>query len=403
MRTRIGWLAVLLALGVAVTPQISQAQGFSDVPLPSPQVPWPFGRPHLDQGGWYLAGEFLYMKQTNPLQSQPIGYRGLIDVDGTIHAALGLGNPGPGVFLGSRQDALDVNYISGPVNYQPAFNFTFGYRFESGIAVEMRWIHLTDVHYSSTAGIAPPGSTGVFQEETFVTSPVYNFTRAYAGPGNTTGQGSAIALLGIWDGANQMTEDFVQRFDLWELTMRVPLQESECWRTYGIMGPRLVSLWERFKWRTVNAEADGTVPPEDTAIYSNVVSNRLYGIHLGLGNEWMLGDTPVGAFSFTVDLQGAAYADFAKGRPKYELGDKSTAAQHGRNFINLVPEAEAQLNFWWYPYEGIVFRAGYQAMAFFNTLSSPRPVDFNFGTITPGYQNTFRLLDGFNFGFGIIF
>ena len=249
----------------------------------------------------------------------------------------------------------------------------------------------------------PPTAIGTFSEETFITSPVFNFAPVYFGPGNTTGVGNPTALFGIWNGSSLQTIDFVQRFDQWEMTWRVPMQESECWRTYGMVGPRLVSMWERFKWRVVHPETDGTVLAEDVAIFSNVVSNRLYGFHVGVGNEWMLGDGPAGAFSLSLDLQAALFFNFMKGRPKYELGDGSTAASHPRNLASVVPEVEGTINLWWYPYEGIICRFGYDAMAFFNTFSSPRPVDFNMGIITPPYERTIRTFDGFNLGVGIIF
>jgi hypothetical protein len=182
------------------------------------------------------------------------------------------------------------------------------------------------------------------------------------------------------------------------------MQDSDCWRMYGLVGVRTQILWEGFKWRVVSLEANGNVLPNDTANYFNNVANDLYGPTFGVGNEWLLGDTPVGAFSVSLDVEGAPMIDVAKGRPKYELGDRSTAAQHGRNFLELSPEADASLAFWWYPYEGIVVRFGYDIMGIFNTVSAPRPVDFNFGTITPGYeQSTFRLIQAFNFGVGVIF
>jgi hypothetical protein len=181
------------------------------------------------------------------------------------------------------------------------------------------------------------------------------------------------------------------------------MMESECWRTYGLLGPRLVTIYERFTWITVHPEIDGSVQPQDSATYTNVTSNRLYGIHAGICNEFFLGDTPVGAFSVSLDLQVAGFMDFVKGRPKYELGDRSTAAQHGRNFFNAVPGTDGELMFWWYPYRGIVCRFGYQVEALWNTMSSPQPIDFNFGAIVPAYLSTFRLFEGFDLGVGIMF
>src|SRR2546421_124015 len=84
MRKRITWLAVLLGLGVGVAPQAARAQpgiGGLDVPPAalSTSIPWPFGRPRLEQGGFYVAGEFMYWRQTNPLGNQPLAFPGIVD------------------------------------------------------------------------------------------------------------------------------------------------------------------------------------------------------------------------------------------------------------------------------------------------------------------------------------
>jgi hypothetical protein len=320
----------------------------------------------------------------------------------------------PGEFIGTHEVALDAGQLGGPNNYTPGFNFTIGYRFENGSALEMRWIHLVDTRISATASLLASGATGqnvigTFGENSFLTSPVFNFSPSYFGPGNTaidsTGSlvGSPIAMFGLWDGSSLQTITFIQRFDQWEMTFRQPMMESECWRTYSLVGPRLVSMWERFTWRVVHPEIDGSVQPEDSATYSNVVSNRLYGVHFGIGNEFLLGETPYGAFSISLDLQAAGFMDFMKGRPRYELGDRSTAAQHGRNLFSIVPETDGQLHLWWYPYPGIVCRFGYEVEAFWNTFSSPQPVDFNFGQIAPAYKSTFRFFEGFDLGMGFMF
>src|SRR5262249_25110309 len=83
--------------------------------------------------------------------------------------------------------------------------------------------------------------------------------------------------------------------------------------------------------------------------------------------------------------------------------DRSTAASRNRNFTNFVPELQANLNFWWYPYEWLQVKAGFDVMAFFNTMSSPQPVDFNFGSLTPAWESTTRYIHGFNFWAAFIF
>src|SRR5262249_45119258 len=138
MRRRFSWLTVLLLLGVAVWPNTAAAQ-FSQVPQPPLQVPWPFGKLQMDQGGPYLAAEFLWMRQSNPLRSQPIAFRGLTDVDGTLGIALGIPSF-PGKFLGSHADALDVHQVSGPNDYAPGWRATLGYRWENGVSAEVSWL-----------------------------------------------------------------------------------------------------------------------------------------------------------------------------------------------------------------------------------------------------------------------
>src|SRR4029079_6286274 len=129
-----------------------------------------------------------------------------------------------------------------------------------------------------------------------------------------------------------------------DLTARFPLMQTESFRTYGLLGPRLVAMWERFTWRTVAANVDGVSNGDDVGIYSNVVSNRLYGVNCGMGNEWCCGTTPLGTFSFSADLHAGIYADFVKGRPKYERGDFAISSSRARNLFTAVPGLEGNFN-----------------------------------------------------------
>ena len=70
----------------------------------------------------------------------------------------------------------------------------------------------------------------------------------------------------------------------------------------------------------------------------------------------------------------------------------------------FVPELEGQFNLWWYPTEGIQIRVGYSLMAFFNTVASKQPIDFNFGGLNPTWdEGVYRLFDGINAGISFIF
>lgn len=401
LRNRLGWVAGFLALAFLSRSAPVCGQGAEVVP-PS-LFPWPLGNPRYEEGGFYFAGEFLYWKQNNPLEGQTVALTGFQDIDGSVGAALGIGSF-PGTFIGSRREALNTEQASGPGTYQPGFRFVMGWMFRNQVAVELNWIHLVDARYSATASLSRLADLGAFQENTFLFSPVHNFPVDYDGPGADVGVGNQGATRGIWNGADLMTIDFVQRFDMFSLSVRYPLQQTENWRTYGLFGPRIVAMWERFKWRTVDLDVNGTAAPDDTANYTNVVSNRLYGIDLGIGNEWMIGYTPMGAFSLSLDVRAAIHADFVKARAKYEIGDFHTAASRARNLFTLAPAVEGHVNLWWFPYPGVQLRVGYEALAFFNTIASPHPIDFNYGGLDPGWERGItRLFRGINLGFSFTF
>ena len=80
------------------------------------------------------------------------------------------------------------------------------------------------------------------------------------------------------------------------------------------------------------------------ADYSNVVSNRLYGVHAGCGYDCFLGDTPIGGFALSVEGEGGLFADFVKARAKWELEDRSTVAHRNRNFSTIAPALFGKIN-----------------------------------------------------------
>src|SRR5205085_6193699 len=115
-----------------------------------------------------------------------------------------------------------------------------------------------------------------------------------------------------------------------------------------LFGGRAVVMWERFKWRTVDYPVNQIPIPLDVANYTNIVSQRMYGLHVGCGNEWYLGSNRLGALSVIVEGDASLLLDFIKLRARYELGDESMAATHNRNKYNFVPEVEGNLGFMWY-------------------------------------------------------
>jgi hypothetical protein len=397
MRDRFGLLPWLLALVFLAAPAVSHAQNWGyEVPPPDPLYPIPLGGPRYEDGGiWLNIGTLLY-RQTNPLKGQVVARRGF------LQTAEDFG------FRGSLAVALDVNQISGPVPYQPGWTIGLGWRFQDGATIAVNWKHLTDVRYSATASILPPNfNIGVDGEDTFISSPVFNFPPDYAGPSGDRQDIGGLppgAAFGIWNGADIMTIDFIQRYDEVTIGGRIPMEMTECWRMYGLLGVKAVVMFERFKWRTIDQDIEGLAGPADFANYINVTSQRMYGFNFGIGNDWLLADTPIGAFSMTLDLQAALLLNLVKQRAKYELGTLSTAGSRARNTYTFVPEVEANLAFMWYPTQGISIRAGWDVTAFFNTVASPRPIDFNYGAIDPTWEQwVTRTFNGLHIGVSFVF
>jgi hypothetical protein len=418
MRNRIGSLAWLFTVGGLLVPALARAQTNVGMDVPPPEVPnvSPLGHPGYGQGGFYTFGEFMLFTQSNPLKPQLLAFQGFTDRDGSIGAALNTAliaagatpqfAATPGEFIGSRNPVLSTQQVSGPSDTQPGFNLGFGWRFASGLAVELGWMHFWEVRNAATASPAIPGDPGQFQENTFITSPVFNYPNNYLGPAvKVNAPGSNVgAASGIWNAATLMTIEYLQRFDIYYVNARTPLYEGETYRCYGLFGPRLVWFWDRFKWRTTSTNTAGVSTPTDSAFYTNVSSNRLWGAHFGIGNQWECGVTPVGSFACSLDIEAALYGDFVATNAKYELGDFSTAASRHTQQVTIAPELEGKVAVWWMPYEGIQIKIGYTGMVFFNTIASPRPVDFNMGAIAPPFERgIIRTVHGLDIGIAFIF
>jgi hypothetical protein len=416
MRTRTSWLALVVAAGLALVPAMAWGQDYTP---PDPVFPFPLYHDRPESGGLFVASEFLFMQQSNLLHHQIIARRGLIDFDGSITAALNgqVIEPStgpafilpaqirPGNFIGSGTPALFADDAKGPSTYEPGFNITVGWRFENGVVFDVEWWHLFEAKYAAGATLVPPTfAPGNNLEETFLTAFVFAFPNDYAGPQFKLAIGNPNAAFGIWNGASVMTIEFIQRFEQWDTTGRIPIYQSDNCRCYGLLGTRLVWMWERFKWRTVAEDFLGNAAGDDSAIYTNVVSQRMYGAHIGCGSEWRLGDTPIGTFSFSFDAQVAPLINVVKERATYERGDFETASKRAKTEYTFVPEAQCQPSIWWYPIEGIQLHFGYDFMGFFNTVASPAPVSFNYSNIDPAWERGhFRYLQGFDAGIGFIF
>jgi len=84
----------------------------------------------------------------------------------------------------------------------PGFDLSIGWRFESGVVVQLSWWHLADNRMSAGASILPGDfNVGDQLQNTFLFSPVFNFTNSFAGEAQELGLGNLGAAYGIWNAA----------------------------------------------------------------------------------------------------------------------------------------------------------------------------------------------------------
>ncbi|MCE9530847.1 MAG: hypothetical protein K8T89_06955 [Planctomycetes bacterium] len=328
-------------------------------------TPLPIGQDRPTSGGLFFAAEFLFIHANRNIGNQIIAQRGFRDSDGSLTGT-------SGQRVGSGRWALSTEYL-GRTTTVPGFRVSAGYVMEDGVAITISYAHLFDAKYNASAGPIPADfDTGAQGADALLFSPVFNFSPEFAGPlnrfasfdpttGVTTILGSGGSPYGIWNGANNMSITYTQRFDTWDIGARVPAIETDYSKSYGLAGGRFAWIWESFNWRTTATD------------------------YQGLG-------------------AGSLLYSIAKERAKYIRGDKSTQAKRARGEYTIVPNAQASVNLWWYPIKGVQMRAGYDIWTFFNTVYMNEPVSFNFGDIDPAYgHRPVRIFHGFHAGISINF
>lgn len=395
-----------------------QAGGSPGYAPAHPQLPVPLGSTRPEDGGPYVFAQGLLYRQTNPLRSQPIAVRGFLVYDTSIN-----GLP-PGTFIGSGREALNVNNLNGQVGYQPGIELGAGWKFKDGTSLSVSWMNLATNKFSNAAtGVPQRASVRPDLADSFITSFVFNFPPEFAGPlnkiqpqtvftlvpppntqfiPNTLRVPSELVAYGIWNAATVMSIWFEQRFQKTDITYRVPIIDEEDYRFSATVGPRFAWIWERFKWRSTSYALDDAgnsiTGPTDVAIYTNITSNRMYGVYTGCQTECYLGH----GFSVMCDLQGAILINSVLERVKWERGDEDAAKKSKREWT-VVPQVSATLALEWYPTEFIQVRFGYDVMAFFNTMASTRPIDFNYANMSPQWDHVNRFFDGFRGGVALWF
>ncbi len=387
-------LAAVAAVGWP-TAAIAQEGGFQTPLNSDPVIPIPTGQ--SGQPGFYTGMEFVMLFQTKAIGYQQIAIRGFYDANGGITGK-------PGKFIGSGETALDTHQLGSGSTGMPGFRLEIGYKFDTGTRIYANYMQVYDAHYSAGATQAQYGfRSRPDLSDTFLTSKVYNFTPAFGGPQFDTaadGGNSTFNTYGIWNAADIMDVKFTQRFQQAEFGIRTPIFATDYSSVYSLAGGRFAWFFERFQWRTVDIDNQGNNPPQSVALYTNTLSQRMYGAFVGCGHEIYLGSM----FSSSLDLTAAGYMNVAKGAAKYKLGDESTQSKFGRETFSVVPSGTADLNLWFYPVEGVQMRLGYTGMTFFNTRYMRDPIGFNFGNINPDYGvKYFRLVHGFNAGIGFFF
>jgi hypothetical protein len=190
------------------------------------------------------------------------------------------------------------------------------------------------------------------------------------------------------------------------MTYRFPVLDQENYRFSGEVGPRFAWFWSIFKWTTTSQGEDAsgnlTSGPEDVAIYTNIASNRMYGVFAGCQQECYLGH----GFAVMLDTQVSLYLDSVKERAQYELAAKFLGfpeSKRAKREFTIVPEFSGTMWLQWYPTEYVQLGLGYEAMYFMNTLVSRRPIDFNYTNLAPKWDHYNFLLNGFRVGAAISF
>ena len=391
---RICLLAVVCALAGSATNQVNAQEGGWDVSgYDSIQTPLPIGSTRPGMGEVFGSAEFLYIFANRNIGNQAIAKRGFVDSDGSITGTVGQ-------FVGSGNYALDTTSF-GRTSWAPGMRLGLGYRFEDGLSISLNYTHLFDAKYNTSASPIPPDfNTGQQLADSFLFSPVYNFSTYFAGPQNRVPVGSGSSPYGIWNGATDMYISYIQRYDNWDLTARLPVFETEYAKTQAVFGGRFAWIWERFGWTTNAFDSTGNLNPADVGNYTNIMSQRMYGPFVGCSHDVFLGNQ----FSLNAEVTGALLYDIVKTKAEYARGDMQMGSKRAADLFGLVPNVNASINLAWYPIQGVSIRVGYNIWSFFNTYYMQQPVSFNYGAIDPSYKQKFvELFNGLNFGLAISF
>src|SRR5260370_14904842 len=90
----------------------------------------PLSHPRYEDGGFFVGTEFMYWRQTRPILSQSVAFRGFTDTNGGVTGKTGS-------FVGSREEALNTNMVQGAGTFQPDLNIFVAHRFKNRRPVDL--------------------------------------------------------------------------------------------------------------------------------------------------------------------------------------------------------------------------------------------------------------------------
>lgn len=400
-----GVLAALAALTVLAPgrslaqeswPQGGFATGYAPPAVP---LPYPLYNTHPDLGGLFIAGSYVMYHQTNPITQQEVAVRGFVATDDSVLDAAG----SSGTFVGSRNQALNVNQVSGPYSFEPGFQLAIGWKFGDGSALTATFWWVAESQYRAAATLAQPIGNGLIrsdQADSFLFSPVFNFPSDFAGAPNKVATGAPYGVYGIWNGASAMTLVLWQRAEQFYMTYRKPFYETERYRASALVGPKFFWQEDKFRWVTTDLTSLGTSSPVYVGVYNNQVDNRMYGLWAGLQQEWYLG----WGLAAMLNLNVSGLLDVVKTSVDYQRGDRGGPEnKRSRNMFRMVPEFQVKPGLMWYPLEGVQIQVAYDFFFFLNTVASQQPIDFNYSSLTPQYNDVARFFNGFQATIALIF
>jgi len=410
MTKRTSWLAKLLAVAFLMAPVPVKAQPLGQGTLnPFWQHPLPLNGSKSD--GFFAAVEAIYWHVNNPLERQVLAQRGFWDVGGTIVP----GTDDPGRFYGSGEVALTAD-MAGDDSFEAGFRSTVGYRFTNGLEIEVCYWTLPVFNHTAQAGIIPQSqSAGVGFGDTFLSVPFYNFPIEFAGPDNDVlsqtivpgtsptqfTPGPPTIAFGIFNAAELFLIKFEQ--ELWnlEFNVRMPIEQTDYTRSYMILGPRIMYLFENFEMRVVDLDIGGDGSPLNTARYSTRTRNNLFGVQIGYGSELYL----KGGLALSGEVRVGCFFDVFRGKVNLEREDGPNApnVRNDHEDHGFSPFVQGGLFLWYYPTDGIVIRCGYEYTGVINVWRSPNPIDYNIGVLSPDFKQMYLQLDGASLGVAFIF